>query len=176
MHGISKDLLCSQAESIGIPLICINNSSNPSEYSVAIENQIHSFINEGITDTYFGDIFLEDLKNYRVQKCVSSGIESHFPLWEKNPNALIKEFVDLGFKAIITNINASILSETLLGSVIDKAFIENYPSDADICGENGEYHSFVFDGPIFHRPIEFSIRETLTSTDGSHMFKQLILS
>ncbi len=89
----------------------------------------------------------------------ASGIKAEFPLWNIPPQEVMRQFVENGFKAIITCIDNSALPEAFLGKVIDREFIDNYPKNADICGENGEYHSFVFDGPIFKKPVEFHMKQ-----------------
>ncbi len=118
------------------------------------------FKTEGIETAIFGDIFLEDLRAYREEKLAQSGIRAAFPLWKRNTHELIHEFVDLGFKAIIVCVNERRLNKSFVGRFIDREFIKDYPETADICGENGEYHSFVFDGPIFKQPIAFEVGET----------------
>ena len=104
-------------------------------------------------------IFLEDLKQYREQKLNEVGIQAEFPLWKENTKNLLEEFISLGFKAITVCVNAKLLDESFVGRIIDKQFLEDLPRGVDPCGENGEFHTFVFDGPIFKTPVDFKIGE-----------------
>lgn len=157
MHGIRTELLRQQADSIGIPLKIIELPENHDmdEYEKEMEEKVNEISNEGIHHSIFGDIFLEDLKKYRENKLRPLGIEGVFPLWKISTKELMKEFIDLGFKAIIVCVNGEFLNQSFCGRMIDQSFVNDLPDNVDVCGENGEYHSFVFDGPIFHKPILF---------------------
>lgn len=157
MHGIRTELLRQQADSISIPLKIIELPENPdmTEYEKEMEEKVNEISNEGIHHSIFGDIFLEDLKKYRENKLRPLGIEGVFPLWKISTKELMKEFIELGFKAIIVCINGEFLNQSFCGRMIDQSFVNDLPDNVDVCGENGEYHSFVFDGPIFHKPILF---------------------
>lgn len=159
MHEIGMELLMKQATQIGIPLTVFrfNESWSDEEYGMAMERYIEKFKSQGITTALFGDIYLEEIRSRRISNCAKSGIKAEFPLWNISSQEILKRFVETGFKAIITCIDHSVLPESLLGKVIDREFIETYPQGADICGENGEYHSFVFDGPLFKKPVDFQI-------------------
>ena len=113
----------------------------------------------GNTHSIFGDIFLEDLKAYREEQLEKAGLKAVFPLWKRNTLELIHSFIDHGFKAITVCVNAKHLDKSFVGRLIDKQFIDDLPEDVDPCGENGEFHTFVYDGPIFKTPIDFSIGE-----------------
>jgi uncharacterized protein (TIGR00290 family) len=130
-------------------------------YDTRMMEVVARFKTEGIETAIFGDICLEDLRAYREQKLAQSGIRAAFPLWKRDTRELIHEFVDLGFKAIVVCVNRRRLDKSFAGRFIDREFIKDFPDAADICGENGEYHSFVFDGPIFERPIAFAVGETV---------------
>jgi len=163
MHGVREELLDRQAESLGIPLVkCrLPVVASMQVYETRTSEVIAQFKTEGIETALFGDIFLEDLRAYRDEKLAQSGIRAAFPLWKRDTTELIHEFVDLGFKAIIVCVNERRLDKSFAGRFIDRDFIKDYPDTADICGENGEYHSFVFDGPIFKQPITFEVGETV---------------
>ncbi len=171
MHEIKKELLLAQAESIGIELQIadISTSTSMEDYNQKMENEIFNLKNEGFEASVFGDIFLEDLKEYREDQLKKAGIEAVFPLWKQDTTQLINKFVDLGFKAIVVCTNSRILSEDFCGRIIDKKFIEDLPENVDPCGENGEFHSFVFDGPVFRKPVDFKpgekIRHSFPSKD-----------
>ena len=157
MHGVRKELLEMQAASIGIPLTTIELPEQPGmqEYENAMLQKVNELKQSGCTHAIFGDIFLEDLKNYREQKLSTAGVECVFPLWKINTTKLVHEFIDLGFKSIIVCVNEQYLDKSFCGRIIDEDFINELPANVDPCGENGEFHSFVFDGPIFKQPISF---------------------
>lgn len=161
MHGLRNELLDNQARALGIPLkkIELPGDVSMSEYDSKMKEEIQSLKLEGYTRCIFGDIFLEDLRLYREEKLAEVGVKAIFPLWKRDTKKLIKEFVDLGFKAITVCVNAKHLDESFCGRLIDDDFINELPDNVDPCGENGEFHTFVFDGPIFKYPINFTIGE-----------------
>ena len=161
MHGVRRDLLEQQAKSIGLPLHQISLAGNVSmtTYNRIMQEQVEHLIAEGYTHSIFGDIFLEDLKAYREEQLKKVGITAVFPLWKRDTGQLIEEFMDAGFKAITVCVNAKVLDESFCGRIIDREFIKSLPEGVDPCGENGEFHTFVFDGPIFKDPIQFEIGE-----------------
>lgn len=157
MHGVRRSLLEAQAESIGIPLQTIELPQQPTmkEYEEMMTKKLQRLKLSGFSKAIFGDIFLEDLKNYREQKLKQLNIDCIFPLWKMNTTELIKEFIALGFKAIIVCVNEKDLDKNFCGRMIDNSFINDLPPNVDACGENGEFHSFVFDGPVFKQSIKF---------------------
>lgn len=163
MHGVREKLLELQAASIGIPLQKLQLPEQPDMdcYNLLMQNTMDTIKQEGITQSIFGDIFLEDLKKYREDRLQSQGFSAHFPLWKENTHALLREFLDLGFKTVIVCIKSELLDKHFAGRVIDESFLDDLPKDVDPCGENGEFHTFVFDGPIFRKPIPFEIGETI---------------
>ncbi|MFV0565068.1 MAG: ATP-binding protein [Flavobacteriaceae bacterium] len=161
MHGLRKSLLIKQAEALGIPLQLIELPETPSMavYEEKMQKTITALKQEGFTHSAFGDIFLEDLKDYREEQLSKVGFEAVFPLWKKNTKLLMQEFLDLGFKTIIVCANSKYFNTDFVGTVIDKHFIKNLPDEVDPCGENGEFHTFCFNGPIFKTPVNFTIGE-----------------
>lgn len=157
MHGVRRSLLEAQATAIGIPLETIELPEQPGmqEYEQAMMNKVSSLKNRGYDHALFGDIFLEDLKQYREQKLQGLNIDCVFPLWKISTVELVEEFIGLGFKAIIVCVNEKYLDKSFCGRLIDESFIHDLPAGVDPCGENGEFHSYVFDGPIFNRPVAF---------------------
>ncbi|HTQ65395.1 MAG TPA: diphthine--ammonia ligase [Puia sp.] len=155
MHGVRRNLLKAQASSIGIPLKTIELPEQPGmdEYEQAMMNKVNELKSSGCTYAIFGDIFLEDLRKYREDKLKEAGIECIFPLWKKDTTSLIKEFLALGFKSIIVCVNEQWLDKSFCGRIIDENFLSDLPSNVDPCGENGEFHSYVFEGPIFNHPV-----------------------
>lgn len=163
MHGVRRELLQLQALSIGIPLKTIELSEFPEmdEYEKSLEHQIKEMRQEGIFHCFFGDIFLEDLREYRENKLKPMKIKASFPLWKISTTELMDEFIAQGFKAIVVCVNEKYLDKSFCGRIIDKSFVADLPANVDVCGENGEYHSFVFDGPIFKNPIIFNKGEVV---------------
>jgi uncharacterized protein (TIGR00290 family) len=134
------------------------------EYEKEMQTKVKEMAAEGIHETIFGDIFLEDLKIYREEKLRPMSIRANFPLWKISTTTLMNEFIDAGFKAIIVCINEKNLDKSFCGRLLDRDFVNDLPKDVDICGENGEYHSFVYDGPIFKNPIQFEKGEIVYRT------------
>lgn len=166
MHGVRLELMEQQAKSIGIPLVKMMVPEMPTmeEYEQEMRNMLSGFKNEGATASIFGDIFLEDLRKYREDKLKELDIKGVFPLWKLNTRDLIEEFIDLGFKTITTCVNEKFLNKSFAGRVIDRDFLKDLPANVDPCGENGEFHTFVFDGPIFKIPIPFETGEIVYRT------------
>ncbi|MEH6406504.1 MAG: diphthine--ammonia ligase, partial [Leeuwenhoekiella sp.] len=161
MHGLRVELLDLQAESLGIPLVKIElkGTVSMSEYSQIMEEAANKMINLGCSHSIFGDIFLEDLREYREKELKNRGIRAVFPLWQQDTKKLMHTFIELGFKAITVCVNAKVLDESFVGRLLDEAFLADLPDNIDPCGENGEFHTFVFDGPIFNKSINFHVGE-----------------
>ena len=158
MHGVPESLIEKQAESIGIPLIKVYvYESNNEEYEKQMLATLLKLKLEDIDTIAFGDILLEDLKQYREVKNLSIGMKSIFPIWKKDTNQLVKDFIGKGFQSIICCVSEQYLTQEFCGKIIDEPFIQSLPATVDACGENGEYHSFCFDGPVFQWPIAFTI-------------------
>jgi len=157
MHGVRQELLEQQAESIGLPLQKILLPEEPSmqEYEQQMNENLLTLKSENFTHAIFGDIFLEDLKNYREKQLATLGLNAVFPIWKRDSIELIHEFIDLGFQTILVCIKANLLPKEFAGRIIDNEFLKDLPKKVDPCGENGEFHTFVFDGPIFSKPINF---------------------
>jgi uncharacterized protein (TIGR00290 family) len=157
MHGVRRSLLEAQASAIGIPLETIELPEQPGmqEYEQAMMDKVSSLKSKGYDHALFGDIFLEDLRRYREQKLLELEIGCVFPLWKISTAELVEEFIGLGFKAVIVCVNEKYLDKSFCGRLIDESFIRDLPPEVDPCGENGEFHSYVFDGPIFNRRIAF---------------------
>ena len=163
MHGVRLSLLQKQAESIGIPLSLLSllGEISMEEYDQLMADKMQGFLDAGISTSIFGDIFLEDLKQYREQKLAQVGLKGDFPLWQRNTKELVNEFISLGFKTIVVSVDGSKLDQSFVGRIIDESFLNDLPENVDPCGENGEFHSFVFEGPIFKKPIRFERGEVV---------------
>jgi len=163
MHGVRSDLLEQQAQSIGLPLVKMEIPEMPSMelYENVMRETLTRLQTEGVTHAAFGDIFLEDLREYREKKLTEMDLKAVFPLWKRDTKALIHEFINLGFKTIVTCVDARLLDQSFAGRVIDADFIRELPENVDPCGENGEFHTFTFDGPLFKNPIAFTKGEVI---------------
>jgi uncharacterized protein (TIGR00290 family) len=161
MHGVRIELLEQQAKSVGLPLEIMQIPEMPTMevYEIVVQTTLEKLKNKGLTHSIFGDIFLEDLRKYRDEKLAIMGFEGVFPLWKVPTHELIQEFIGLGFKTIVVCVNEHYLDKNFVGRIIDQDFINDLPENVDVCGENGEFHTFTFDGPIFSKPIAFEIGE-----------------
>lgn len=157
MHGLRRELLEQQALETGIPLSIIEIPKEPTmqDYDALMHQALQVLHGDGFTHCGFGDIFLEDLKDYREQQLYPFGIQGIFPIWKKNTKLLLQEFISLGFKAVVICLKSDLLDQSFLGREIDSTFIQDLPDNVDPCGENGEFHTFCYDGPIFTKPISF---------------------
>lgn len=163
MHGLRRELLEKQVEEIGLPLTTLELPEEPTmeEYEHLMKNQVSTLVNEEYTHSGFGDIFLEDLKVYRENQLKPYGITGCFPLWKRDTKEIIQEFLSLGFKAVVVCIKADLLDESFVGRELTQEFVDDLPKEVDPCGENGEFHTFCFDGPIFKNPIHYQLGEKI---------------
>ncbi len=163
MHGVRLELLRRQAASIGIPLHTLLMPEMPDmdTYDRMMLQTLSAFKAEGIDYSIFGDIFLEDLKAYRERQLVRVPMQGVFPIWKEPSADLVREFIDLGFKAVLVCVDERVLERSFAGRLIDEQLLKDLPDNVDPCGENGEYHSFVFDGPIFSAPVAFELGEVV---------------
>ena len=157
MHGVRENLVDRQAECLGIPLekVTVSRQSSNAEYEKKMEAVLLKYKALGVEQAVFGDIFLEDLRAWRENNLARIGMRGVFPLWKIDTRELVEEFITLGFKSITCCVNAAFLGEEMVGRVIDRDFVRSLPSGVDPCGENGEFLSFGFEGPVFRRPIPF---------------------
>lgn len=164
MHGVRESLLIAQAESLGIPLhqVRLPESPDMAAYEKQMNEHLTALIAKGISHAVFGDIFLEDLKVYRENKLEEIGLLAEFPLWKRDTSEVLNEFIALGYKTIVVCAKDGL--EDFCGRVIDASFIEDLPEGIDPCGENGEFHTFAFEGPIFKKPIDFKLGEKIFKT------------
>jgi uncharacterized protein (TIGR00290 family) len=161
MHGVRRELHEAQARALGIPLqwIEIPTPCSNAEYETAMQAALEPWIEEGVRTVAFGDIFLEDLRRYREEKLAQVGMRGLYPLWKRDTRELALEFVSLGFRAIITCLDPKVLDPSFAGRTIDSSLLDDLPVSVDPCGENGEFHTFVYAGPGFARTIEFDVGE-----------------
>jgi len=155
MHGVRRDLLQRQAQSIGLPLHEVRippQCVNPI-YEARMEQALRIHLENGVRKVAFGDIFLEDLRAYREKNLVRIGMTAIFPIWKRDTRELVRFFYANRFRAVAVCVDPKILAPGFAGRELDESFFLDLPPQADPCGENGEFHTFVFDGPIFKSPI-----------------------
>jgi len=175
MHGVRSNLLERQADSIGINIqrVTIPKECSNEEYDVRMRDAMESLRKKRIEAIAFGDIFLEDVRRYREERLSDSGMDNLFPLWKQDTALLARKFIDLGFRAVITCVDTDKLSRSFAGKEFDLAFLSALPSTVDQCGENGEFHTFVYDGPIFRKRIDFD-RGDVVLRDNRFCFCDLV--
>jgi uncharacterized protein (TIGR00290 family) len=163
MHGVRRELLVQQAESIGLPLHevrippqCINPI-----YETRMEEALRIHYAAGVRSVAFGDIFLEDLRAYREKNLARIDMTALFPIWKRDTRDLIRKFHTDGFRAITVCVDPRVLAPSFAGRELDQSFFYDLPPDVDPCGENGEFHTFVFAGPIFRQSISFAPGEVV---------------
>jgi len=161
MHGVRRVLLEQQIEAIGIPASTVELPEEPTMevYEEKMTAALNKLTKKGLKHAAFGDIFLEDLKTYREDQLKKMDVQAHFPLWKRDTKELIREFIDLEFKTVVVCVNSEFMDESFVGRTIDSDFLKDLPKNVDPCGENGEFHTFCFDGPIFKHPVGFTIGE-----------------
>ena len=174
MHGVRRELLEAQAEALGLPVWKVFLPTPPREASCALppppgQTGFASFASnderarqDGIEAVVFGDIFLEDLRAYRERMLAVAGLAGIYPLWGRPTRELLEEFLERGFRAVVVCVDSAKLDLSWPGRLLDRRFLVELPEGVDPCGENGEYHTFVFDGPGFSHPIALSHGETVS--------------
>ena len=167
MHGVRVSLLEAQAEAIGLPLekVSVSRGGSNAEYEERMGAALLKYKALGADTVIFGDIFLEDLRKWREDNLAKIGMKAIFPLWKRDTRELIVEFLALGFGSVICCVNDAWLGEADVGRNIDAEFLQSLSPDVDPCGENGEYHSFAFAGPIFKQPLRIQL--------GEHVYRPL---
>jgi uncharacterized protein (TIGR00290 family) len=161
MHGVRRALLERQAESIGLPLhaVLIPPQCVNATYEARMNEALNEYLGRGVRRVAFGDIFLEDLRVYRERNLAQIGMRALFPIWKRDSRELARDFLRLGFQAITVCVDPRVLDSSFAGRVLDESFFADLPPSVDPCGENGEFHTFVFDGPVFNTPIRFATGE-----------------
>jgi uncharacterized protein (TIGR00290 family) len=164
MHGVRGALLDRQIAALGLPAIKVPIPSPcPNEiYETRMAEACERIKAQGIRHIVFGDLYLEDIRAYRIEKLSAAGMEPIFPLWKRETGSLAREMIASGLSARIACLDPSKLDRSFAGRRFDMDFLRDLPNGIDPCGENGEFHTFVFDGPNFARPVDFSIGERVT--------------
>lgn len=174
IHGVRRDLLRQQAAAIGLPLeeVFIPASCSNADYENAMDAALAAYRERCIRTVAFGDLFLEDIRAYRDRLLERNGMRAFYPVWGQDTGEFVQEFIREGFKAVLTCVDLAVLDPSFAGRSIDADLLADLPEGVDPCGENGEFHSFVFDGPNFSRPVSFHIGERVTR--GAFCFCDLI--
>jgi uncharacterized protein (TIGR00290 family) len=159
MHGLRTILLDKQASSLNIPLekVFISKNASNDEYESRLKEVLLKYKQLGIRDVVFGDLFLEEIKEYREDLLGKIGMECVFPIWKRDTVKLAKKFIELGFKAITVCVDSNVLGKEFAGREFDEHFLDDLPKAIDPCGENGEFHTFTYDGPVFNTPISHEL-------------------
>jgi len=156
MHGVRRSLLQAQADSLGLPLVVapIPHPCSNEEYERVMAGAVARAREEGVEAFAFGDLFLEDIRRYRESRLAGTGVKPLFPLWGRPTTALAEEMIAGGLRARVVTVDPRHLSPDFAGRSFDSAFLADLPARVDPCGENGEFHTFAWAGPMFRRPLE----------------------
>ncbi|MVO73092.1 diphthine--ammonia ligase [Paeniclostridium sordellii] len=167
-HGITNSLLEKVSKNLKIPILKVECDID--EYETEFEKALIEGKKMGAQICVFGDIDIEEHKQWDILRCENTGLKAKFPLWQEDREKLVYEFIDSGFTTIIKTINLKYLDEKYLGKVLDRSVVKEIElSGADICGENGEYHTFVINGPLFSQPIEFENKGKVLENGYAHL-------
>ncbi len=166
LHGIHESIIEAQADVIGLPLtkLYLDPSGDHGNYNRLIKNYCEELHDEGVRYIGYGDIFLEDLKNYRDKMLATAGLAGVYPLWKNDTTNILEEFWKAGFETLLCSADAQYFSENDLGAAIDSGFVSKLMPKVDPCGENGEFHSVTIDGPIFNKRLELIPGERVLKT------------
>ena len=164
MHAVRRALLEAQAEAAGLPLRVVEIPSPcPNDvYEAAMARALQEARRDGVTAVAFGDLFLADIRRYREERLQPAGFEPLFPLWERPTRALAEEMIGAGLRATLTCVDPRVLPASFAGREFDAALLANLPAGVDPCGENGEFHTFAWDGPMFRHPVPVRRGEVVT--------------
>jgi uncharacterized protein (TIGR00290 family) len=159
LHGVRRSLVEQQAQSLGLPLeeVFISQDCPNQEYESKMRDTLTRFKQIGVKRVAFGDVFLEEVRKYREANLSRLGMRGLFPLWGRDSAELVKSFMTLGFQAVTTCTDAKVLDSDFAGRILNEEFLASLPASVDPAGENGEFHSFVFDGPIFRERIPYDL-------------------
>lgn len=164
IHGVRESLLDAQAASLGLPLykVKLSAKSNNEEYEKVMGAMLVELKGRSIEHVAFGDLFLEDIRRYREAQLARLGMRGVFPLWLKPTAALAQEFMVRGFRAALCCVDGEVLGPEFAGREYDAKLLEDLPAAVDPCGENGEFHTFVYGGPVFGTPLHITRGERVT--------------
>ncbi len=167
MHSTRRELLQAQADAVGLPLweVPLPWPCSNQQYEAAMSSACDRAVAQGVAAVAFGDLFLEDVRRYREGALQGTGLRPFFPLWGRDTRELIAEMIEAGMRARVVCVDPAKISEDFAGRDLDRSFVADLPVAADPCGENGEFHTFAYDGPIFAAPIRIESGE-IVKRDG----------
>jgi uncharacterized protein (TIGR00290 family) len=154
-HGVPRALMQAQARALGLDLV--GPSAGWKDYETVFVQALDELRSRGVEVAVFGDIDLEAHREWEARVCRQAGLEHCLPLWQRNRLELARESIALGFKAVVVCVDSRFLADEFCGRRFDESFIKDLPAGVDACGENGEFHTFVFDGPLFAQPVDFKL-------------------
>jgi len=174
LHGVRRELLEAQAQAVGFPLTVVYIPANATDeiYKARMEQTLRPLLADGITTVAFGDLFLEHVRRYRERWLPTVGITPIFPLWHEDTRRMAEIFLQDGFAAIVACVDTTWLNPEFAGRQYDAAFLRDLPAHVDPCGERGEFHTFVYDGPIFHHRVPVQTGERVQR--GGRVFCDLV--
>jgi uncharacterized protein (TIGR00290 family) len=177
MHGVRSILLERQARALGLPLdtVLISTATTDGEYSAKMREALQRHVDAGVSCVAFGDLFLEEVRKYREENLAGIDMQGVFPLWQRDTTELAHTFIDLGFKAVVTCVDSEALDGSFVGRDFDERFLSDLPPSVDPCGENGEFHSFAYDGPVFSSGVAFE-KGSVVVRDNRFYFNDLLPS
>jgi uncharacterized protein (TIGR00290 family) len=172
MHGVRRELYEAQAESVGLPIrfVELPEDCSNEEYESHMAAAMVEYESDGIEHVAFADLFLEDVRAYREERLAETAIDGYWPLWGRDTTEQVRVFLDAGFRATVVAVEGSQLDTSFAGREFDEAFLADLPASVDPCGENGEFHTFVWDGPAFDSPVSFEAGKTVTCEVGDSEF------
>ncbi len=177
VHGVRRSLLHAQVHALGLPLLEmeIPASCDNATYEAALAAALRTARarNHSLHRYVFGDLFLEDVRRYREERLAPLGMQPIFPLWGRDTRELARVFIDDGFRAVVVCVDTTLLDASFSGREYDASFLAELPAGVNPCGENGEFHTFVYDGPLFRERVELSIGETVIR-DGRFAYTDLV--
>ena len=157
-HGMGEDLMRKISASLSMPVRLVKTTGE--QYEANFEKALAEAKEKGVQVCVFGDIDIENHLEWCTLRCEKTGLIPYFPLWKEERKKLVYEFIDAGFSAIITVVNTNLMPKKFIGQILSREVVDSIEkSGADICGENGEYHTFTFDGPLFSDKVEFTVKE-----------------
>jgi uncharacterized protein (TIGR00290 family) len=163
MHGVREELLDAQAKRLNLPQtkLFLPEDASMDVYQDRMGAALEPLVESGVTHAIFGDIFLEDLRTWRETQLARWSLTGVFPLWQIPSRELLDTFWAAGFATIVVSVNSQYLDASFCGRVLDRAFVDSLPPNVDLCGENGEFHTFVYQAPYFNSPIDVQTGETV---------------
>lgn len=172
MHGVRPELYEQQATALDIPIrfVELSTESTNEAYEKTMAEIIEDYANRGIERVVFADLFLSDVRSYREERLTGTGVEGLWPIWGRDTEALANAFLEAGFRATVVCVDGAVFDSPFVGREFDADFLADLPTDVDPCGENGEFHTFVWDGPMFDESVSVERGETVTREVGDGEF------